>query len=60
MNFILYLAELHIGSFISHKRALFGNSFHKYSKVKIILISFNCFSDYIKIAYKHFMSNYSA
>ena len=47
INFILQLAELHIGSSIRCKHTLVGNHFLKCDKFKIILISFNCFSEYI-------------
>ena len=47
VNFILHFAELHIGSSISYENTLFRNCFLKCYIVKIILISFNCFSEYI-------------
>ena len=47
VNVILHFAELHIGSSIRYENILFGNYFLKYYIVKIILISFNCFSEYI-------------
>ena len=47
MTHKFYFAELHIGSSIRYENALFGNYFHKCYIVKIILISFNCFSEYI-------------
>ena len=43
VNFILHFADLHIG----YENTLFGNYFIKCYKAKIILISFNCFSEYI-------------
>ena len=47
MNFILHSSELHIGSSIRYEHALYGNYFLNSYIVKIILISFNCFSEYI-------------
>ena len=46
MNFILHSSELHIGSSIRYENALHGNYFLNCYIVKIILISFNCFSEY--------------
>ena len=47
MNFILRSAGLQIGSSIRYEKALYGNYFLNYYIVKIIIISFNCFSEYI-------------
>ena len=47
VNFILHFSELHIGSSIRYENPLFGNYFLKCYIVKRILISFNCFSEYI-------------
>ena len=47
VNFILHSAELHIGSSIRYLNALYGNYFLNCYIVKRILISFNCFSEYI-------------
>ena len=46
VNFILHSAELHIGSSIRYENTLYGNYFLNCYIVKIILISFNCFSEY--------------
>ena len=43
----LHFAELHLGSSIRYQNILFGNYFLKCNRVKIILVSFNCFSEYI-------------
>ena len=47
VNFILHSAELHIVSSIRYQNAIYGNYFLNCSIVKRILISFNCFSEYI-------------
>ena len=47
INFNLHFAELQIGGSIKNKNALFGKYFLNCKKVKIILVSFNCFSEYI-------------
>ena len=47
VNFILHSPELHISSSIRYQNALYGNYFLNCYIVKIILISFNCFSEYI-------------
>ena len=47
VNFILPFAELHIGSSIRYEKTLLGNYFLKCYIVKRILVSFNCFSEYI-------------
>ena len=52
VNFILHFAEMHIGSAIRNENTLFGNYFLKCFIVKRILISFNCFSEYINKQYK--------
>ena len=46
VNFILHSAELHIGSSVRYENALYRNYFLNCYIVKIILISFNCFSEY--------------
>ena len=46
-HFILHSAELHIGSSIRYENALYVNYFLDSYIVKRILISFNCFSEYI-------------
>ena len=46
VNFILQFAELHSGSSLRYKYSLFEKYFLKCNKVKRILISFNCFSEY--------------
>ena len=43
---------MHIGSSIRYENALYGNYFLKYYIVKRILISFNCFSEYISLKRK--------
>ena len=47
VHFILHSAELHIGSSIRYKNAFYRNYFLKCYIVKIIFISFNCFSRYM-------------
>ena len=47
MNFNLHFGELSIDNSISDKNNLFENYIPKLNKVKRILISFNCFSEYI-------------
>ena len=47
VNLILHVTKLHIGSSVRYKNTLFGNYYLIYYIVKIILISFNCFSEYI-------------
>ena len=47
VNFILPFAELHIGSCIRYENTLLGKYVLKCYIVKIILISFICFSEYI-------------
>ena len=47
-NFILNSAKFHIGSSIRYENALYGNYFLNCYLAKRILISFNCFSEYIK------------
>ena len=46
MNFNLHYGELHSDNSINDKNNLFENYIPKCYKVKIILISFNCFSEY--------------
>ena len=50
VNFILYFAELHIGSSIRYENILVGIYFLKCYIVKRILISFNCFSEILHIS----------
>ena len=47
MNFNLYFGELHNDNSINDKNNLFENYIPKCYMVKRILISFNCFSEYI-------------
>ena len=47
MNFNLYFGELPSDNSINDKHNLFENYIPKCYKVKRILISFNCFSEYI-------------
>ena len=47
MNFNLHFGELHSDSSINDKNTLFENYPSECYKVKIILISFNCFSECI-------------
>ena len=47
MNFNLHFGELHSDTHINNKNNLFENYIPKCYYVKIILISFNCFSEYI-------------
>ena len=51
MNFNLHFGELHSNNSINDKNNLFENYIPKCYKVKIILISFNCFSEYIIISF---------
>ena len=46
MNFNLHFGELHSNNSINDKNNLFENHIPKCYKVKRILISFNCFSEY--------------
>ena len=48
VNVIFHFSELHIGISIRYKHTLHGNYFLKCNIIKRILISFNCFSEYIK------------
>ena len=50
--FFLHSAELHIGSSIRYENALYRNYFFNCYIVKRILISFNCFSEYINDWFK--------
>ena len=52
--FFLHFSELHIGSFIRYKNTLFLNYVLKCYLVKSILISFNCFSEYIISSFSAF------
>ena len=47
VNFILHFSEFQSDSSIRYKITLFENYIHKCYMVKRILISFNCFSEYI-------------
>ena len=47
MNFNLHFGELHSDNSINDKNNFFENYIPKCYKVKRILISFNCFSEYI-------------
>ena len=47
MNFNLHFGELHSDNSINDKNNLFENYIPKCYKDKRILISFNCFSEYI-------------
>ena len=49
MNFNLHFGELHSNNSINDKNNLFENYILKCHNVKRILISFNCFSEYILI-----------
>ena len=49
MNFNLHFGELHSNNSINDKNNLFENYIPKCFKVKRILISFNCFSEYMKM-----------
>ena len=46
-EFQLHFGELHSDNSINDKNSLFENYIPKCYKVKRILISFNCFSEYI-------------
>ena len=52
MNFNLHFGELHSDNYINDKEYLFENYIPKCYNVKRILISFNCFSEYI-CKYEH-------
>ena len=47
MNFNLHFGELHSDNSINDKNSLFESYIPKCYKAKRILISFNCFSEYI-------------
>ena len=49
MNFNLHFGELHSDNSINDKNNFFENYIPKCYKVKRILISFNCFSEYIMV-----------
>ena len=53
MNFNLHFGELHSDNSINDKNNLFENHIPKSYKVKRILISFNCFSEYINACKMH-------
>ena len=46
MDFNLHFGEMHSNNSINDKNNLFENYLPKCYNVKIILISFNCFSEY--------------
>ena len=46
MNFNLHFGELHSDNSINDKKKFFENYIPKCYKVKRIIISFNCFSEY--------------
>ena len=48
MNFNLHFGELHSDNSINDKKNLFENNIPKFYKVKRILITFKCFSEYSK------------
>ena len=50
MNFNLHFGELHSNNSINDKNNLFENYIPKCYNVKRILISFNCFSEYIIVS----------
>ena len=52
MNFNLHFGELHSDNSTNDKNNLFENYVPECYKVKQILISFNCFSEYIINAHK--------
>ena len=52
MNFNLHFGELHSDNSINDKNNLFENYISKCYKVKGILISFNCFSEYMFKMYR--------
>ena len=59
MNFNLHFVELHINNSINSKNILLENYIPECSKVKRILISFNCFSEYISEGFFiAFIANY--
>ena len=51
MNFNLHFGELHSDNSINDKNNLFENYIPKCDKIKIILISFNCFSEYRRLLF---------
>ena len=51
MNFNLHFGELLSNNSINDKNNLFENYIPECNKVKRILISFNCFSEYILLKY---------
>ena len=58
MNFNLHFGELHSNNSINDKNNLFENYIPECKKVIRILISFNCFSEYIytRLAVCNFLS----
>ena len=60
VNFIFHFAELQSGSSITDKKTVFGNYVLKCNKVKRILISSNCFSEYIFVPEDYFILANSA
>ena len=57
MNSILHFGELHSNNAINDKIDLFENYIPQCYKVKRILISFNCFSEYIMKGLTHLIAN---
>ena len=58
MNFNLHFGELHGDTSINDKNNLFENYIPKCYKSKRILISFNCFSEYISLGGGKLSSGY--
>ena len=58
MNFNLHFGELHSNNSINDKNNLFENYIPECYKVKRILISFNCFSEYSLRGHKWNFPNY--
>ena len=54
MNFDLHFGELHSDNSINDKNNLFENYIPKCYKVKRILISLNCFSEYTTVKLDQF------
>ena len=57
VNFILHFAKMHIGSSIRYENTLFENYIFNGYIVKRILISFNCFSEYICNIFMNYLDN---
>ena len=56
MNFNLHFGELHSNNSINDKNNLFENYIPECNKVKSILISFNCFYEYIYYSLMFFIA----